>query len=162
MDGKVNSQNFRYWSHEKPDVVAEAPLHSAKITVWCAMSSRGVIGPYFFEDGGGDTQTVNAQRYRAVLGKFWRALKSKLKNDPEALQCQWFQQDGATAHTAQTTRDWLRERFGERVMSRFEACPWPASSPDLTPPDFFLWGHLNSQVYWTNPKSLQDLKEAVK
>ena len=162
LDGKVNSQNFRFWSEEKPDFVAEAPLHSAKLTVWCAMSSSGVIGPYFFEDGGGDTQTVNAHRYRAVLAKFWRVIKSRLSNDPERLRCQWFQQDGAPAHTAQETRDWLRERFGQRVMSRFEACPWPASSPDLTPPDFFLWGHLKSQVYRNNPRSLAELKEAVK
>ena len=84
------------------------------------MSSRGVVGPYFFEDSGGDTQTVNAQRYRAVLAKFWRVLKSRLMNDPAALKRQWFQQDGATAHTTQETRDWLRERFEQRVMSRFE------------------------------------------
>lgn len=24
---------------------------------------------------------------------------------------------------------------------------WPARSPDLTPLDFFLWGHLKSKVY---------------
>ena len=52
------------------------------------MSSRGVIGPCFFEDGGGDTQTVNAQRYRAMLATFWRILKSRLVNDPAALKCQ--------------------------------------------------------------------------
>ena len=69
------------------------------------MSSRGVVGPYFFEDGGGDTQTVSVQRYRAVLAKFWRILKSRLMNDLAALKCQWFQQDGATAHTAQETQD---------------------------------------------------------
>lgn len=162
LDGKVNSQNYRFWSHEKPDVLEEAPLHSAKITVWCAMSSAGIVGPFFFEDGGGDTQTVNAERYRAVLAKFWRSLNNKLRSDPDALQQQWFQQDGATAHTAQATRDWLRERFGGRLISRLEVCPWPASSPDLTPLDFFLWGHLKSQVYRTNPRNLQDLKDAVK
>lgn len=69
--------------------------------------------------------TVNAERYRAVLAKFWRALKNKLRSDPEALQSQWFQQDGATAHTARATRDWLRERFGARLISKSEACPWP-------------------------------------
>lgn len=162
LDGRVNSQNFRFWSKDKPDVVAEAPLHSAKITVWCAMSARGIIGPYFFEDGGGDTQTVNAERYRAVLRKFWRALKNKLKSNPAALRSQWFQQDGATAHTAHATRDWLRERFGARLMSKFEACPWPACSPDLTPPDYFLWGHLKHNVYQDNPRSIEELKGAVK
>ena len=35
LDGKVNSQNFRFWSIQKPDVVAEALLYLAKITIWC-------------------------------------------------------------------------------------------------------------------------------
>ena len=45
---------------------------------------------YSFDDNGGNTQTANAQRYGAVLAKFWRALKSERKNDPETLHCQWF------------------------------------------------------------------------
>ena len=47
-------------------------------------------------------------------------------------------------------------------MSRLEASPWPASSPDVTPLDFFLWGHLKSQVYQSSPRSLEGLKNAVK
>ena len=114
------------------------------------MSSRGANGPCFFEDGGGDTQTVNAQRYWTVLAKLWRALKTKLKNDPKALQCQWFQQDGFTVHAAQETRDWLRERLRERVMSKFETCPWPFRSSDLTPSDFFL-RRVTSSAKYTEP-----------
>ena len=45
LDGRVNSQNLRFWSTALPDVVAEAPLHSAKCTAFCAISSSGVIGP---------------------------------------------------------------------------------------------------------------------
>ena len=36
LDGQVNSQKFRFCSGKKSDVVAEAPLHSPKVTVWCA------------------------------------------------------------------------------------------------------------------------------
>ena len=75
------------------------------------MCSRGVIGPYFFEDGGGDTQTVKAQRYQAVLVKFWRVLKTRLNNDQKTIKCEWFQQGGSPAHTAQETRDCLREQL---------------------------------------------------
>ena len=35
VDGKIDSQKFGFWSHGKPDVVAETPLHSAKFT--CVM-----------------------------------------------------------------------------------------------------------------------------
>ena len=37
LDGRVNSQNFRFWSTDLSDVVAEAPLHCAKCTAFCAM-----------------------------------------------------------------------------------------------------------------------------
>ena len=46
----------------------------------------------------------------------------------------WFQQDGATAHTARVSMAAVGEVFGDRVIS----CGlWPPRSPDLTPPDFF-------------------------
>ncbi len=50
LDGHVNSQNCRYWGTDKPTDVLERPLHSAKVTVWCALSSQGIIGPFFFEE----------------------------------------------------------------------------------------------------------------
>ncbi|GBL83173.1 hypothetical protein AVEN_165378-1 [Araneus ventricosus] len=34
-------------------------------------------------------------------------------------------------------------------------------SPDLTPMDFFLWGHLNQQVYAIPPPTLQDLQRRI-
>ena len=33
--------------------------------------------------------------------------------------------------------------------------------PDLTPLDFFLWGHVKDEVARRMPKTLQDLKRAV-
>ena len=44
----------------------------------------------------------------------------------------------------------------------FETCPWPSSSPDLTPSESFLRGHFKSHVYRTSSRSLWDLKKAVK
>ena len=38
---------------------------------------------------------------------------------------------------------------------------WPPRSPDLTPLDFFLWGHVKTIVYATNPRSLEDLKAKI-
>ena len=48
LDGSVNKQNFRYWAPQNPHEVHERPLHSPKVTVWCAVGKSGVIGPYFF------------------------------------------------------------------------------------------------------------------
>ena len=33
--------------------------------------------------------------------------------------------------------------------------------PDLTPLDFFLWGHVKQQVYATRPENVQDLKDRI-
>jgi hypothetical protein len=46
----VNKQNFGYWSATNLIEIHEKPLHSSKVTVWCAISSFGIIGPYFFAD----------------------------------------------------------------------------------------------------------------
>jgi hypothetical protein len=35
---------------------------------------------------------------------------------------------------------------------------WPPRSPDLTPPDFFLWGFFKQRACCNNPRILEDLK----
>ncbi|GFU72615.1 hypothetical protein TNCV_4838431 [Trichonephila clavipes] len=47
----------------------------------------------------------------------------------------WFQQEGATCHTARATIDLLRDTFGDRLISRFGPVNWPPRSCDLTPLD---------------------------
>ncbi|GFV88011.1 uncharacterized protein TNCV_3241611 [Trichonephila clavipes] len=50
----------------------------------------------------------------------------------------WFQQDGATCHSAHATIDLLKDTFGDRLISRFGPVNWPPRSCDLTPLDYFL------------------------
>ncbi|KAI6649680.1 hypothetical protein LOD99_6684 [Oopsacas minuta] len=42
LDGQVNSKNNVYWGTSPPAEVAVRPLHSCKVTVWVAISSRGM------------------------------------------------------------------------------------------------------------------------
>jgi hypothetical protein len=128
LSGTVNKQNFRYWAAENPRELHARPLHSPKVTVWCTLSSIGVIGPYFFEEGGG-TVTVNANRYCDMLENFLRP-KIDEYGEEHNLEEFWFQQDGATAHTARRPRAILK-MFPGRVVSLHEAVPWPPRSPDL-------------------------------
>ncbi|KAJ4428699.1 hypothetical protein ANN_25692 [Periplaneta americana] len=51
-----------------------------------------------------------------------------------------FQQDGAPPHYALMAD----RRLPGKWIGRRGAVEWPARSPDLTPLDFFLWGHLKS------------------
>ena len=74
LSGFVNKQNFRYWSDQNPLNVMEKPLHSKRVTVWCAVANFDVWGSYFFEEDN-NCVTVNSTRYCEMLLNF---LKPKL------------------------------------------------------------------------------------
>ncbi|GFU58287.1 uncharacterized protein TNCV_3646261 [Trichonephila clavipes] len=133
LNGYVNKQNCRIWSKTKPQVYVETPLHPEQLTVGCALWAGGIIGPYFFKNDEGHNVAVNGDRYRAKVTNFYI---SELNNhDVHEL---WFQQDGATCHTARATIDLLKDTFGDRLISRFGPVNWPPRSCDLTPLDYFL------------------------
>ena len=100
--------------------------------------------------------TVNGERYRAMLEDYlWPALDELDNND------MWFQQDGATSHTARVTINLLKGKFGERVFSRNGAVEWAPRSCDLTPLDLYLWGHIKSLFYANKSATLDDLKDNI-
>ena len=119
-------QNLRFWGTENPRVTHEEPLHPLKVTVWYAVFAGGVNGPFFFEDVAGQTVTVNGERYRAMINEFFLPQLDEL-----GLANMWFQQDGATAHTARATTDMLKDAFSGRLISRFGDMHWPRRSPEL-------------------------------
>ena len=136
----------------------QRPLHSAKCTAWVAMSKHGIIGPYWFEDDDGRSQTVNKERCMAVLNKYWASLG---RRRGVLRASQWFQQDGATPHTANETLAWLRQSFEERLISRRCDVEWAPHSPDLNHPDFYQWGFLKDNVNQGNPQTIKELKTAI-
>ncbi|GFW50646.1 transposable element Tc3 transposase [Trichonephila clavipes] len=74
----------------------------------------------------------------------------------------WFQQYGATCHTARTTIDLLKDTFGDRLISRFGPVNWPPRSCDLTLLDYFLWGYVKSLVYADKPQTLDHLEDNIR
>ncbi|GFW15838.1 hypothetical protein TNCV_1545721 [Trichonephila clavipes] len=74
----------------------------------------------------------------------------------------WFQQDGATCHTARATIDLLKDTFGDRLISRFGPVNLPPRSCDLTPLDYFLWGYVKSLVYADKPQTLDHLEDNIR
>ncbi|GFV77458.1 DUF4817 domain-containing protein [Trichonephila clavipes] len=74
----------------------------------------------------------------------------------------WFQQDGATCHTARATIDLLKDTLGDRLISRFGPANWPPRSCDLTPLDYFLWGYVKSLVYADKPQTLDHLEDNLR
>ncbi|GFS57739.1 uncharacterized protein TNCV_2908561 [Trichonephila clavipes] len=157
LNGYVNKQNCRIWSEANPQVYVETPLHPEKLTVWCALWAGGIIGPYFFKHDEGHNVTVNGDRYRAMITNFFIP---DLNN--HEVQELWFQQDGATCHTARATLDLLKDTFGDRLISRFGPVNWPPRSCDLTPLDYFLWGYVKSLVYADKPQTLDLLEDNIR
>ncbi|GFW13219.1 uncharacterized protein TNCV_4121201 [Trichonephila clavipes] len=74
----------------------------------------------------------------------------------------WFQQDGATCHTARATIDLLKDTLGDRLISRFGPVNWPPRSCYLTPLDYFLWGYVKSLVYADKPQTLDHLEDNIR
>ena len=99
----------------------------------------------FFENEQGAAVTVIGEHYRAMLSEF---LFLKIEEDDMDI---WFQQDGATCHTANVTIDFLRTVFENRIISRNSDANWPPRSCDLTPLDYFLWGAVKDKCYANHP-----------
>ena len=96
--------------------------------------------------------------YQECLQWFIDQLKQQRKFSNSILM-----QDGATPHTALTTREFNTSNFANRVIGKGFTNEWPAQSPNLKPADFYLWPTLKSMMY-TSPEpfeSVPSLKRAV-
>ena len=111
LSGCVNKQNICYWSETNLREVHERPLHLDRVTVWCAISRVGIIGPYFFKDNG-RAITVNSERYLSMIQDYFQPALEAME-----LGGTWFQHDAATAHTARVTMNCLRQMFPGRLIS---------------------------------------------
>ncbi|XP_054160040.1 uncharacterized protein LOC128958250 [Oppia nitens] len=157
LEGYVNKQNCRQWGTQKPEFSVAVPLHSKRVTVWCAMSANAIIGPIFLEES--VTGIVYLDK---CIEPFIEIVDGMGKIDNY-----WFQQDGARAHRTMDVLDRIQKCFEDRVIGldfpekTGSGIDWPPYSPDLTPLDFFLWGYCKDRVYTNNPKNLIELKDSI-
>ena len=66
-----------------------------------------------------------------------------------------FMQDGAPAHTAKSVIKWFKD-------NKVPLLDWPASSPDLNPLDYAIWGILEKAVSDQQPKTEVELKCSIR
>lgn len=70
-----------------------------------------------------------------------------------------FQQDGAPAHNSRVASTVLNQMFPDSWIGTYGPfAQFPPRSPDLTPPDFFLWGFIKQIVYQTPLYSREELE----
>ena len=127
--------------------------------VWGGMYGDGLLfGPLFIEGnltGAKNQDLLVEQVFPALMEHF------AYQFDDNKFMHLWWAQNGAPAHRFDPVRDVLNDMFGHRVIGMSRNIDWPARSPDLTPCDFFLWGHLKSKVFTAPPESLQILRQRV-
>ena len=97
--------------------------HSRSYTRWFGFWSKVIIGKFFFENEQGEVVTVNGDCYRAMLNEL---LFSKIEE--EHIGNIWFQQDGATCHTAEAILDYLRLVFEDCIITRRADVVWLSGS----------------------------------
>ena len=59
LGGYVNKQNWSIWRTQNPHAYIEKPTHPKRVTVWCGFCSRGIIGPFYFENEQGEAETID-------------------------------------------------------------------------------------------------------
>ena len=69
-------------------------MHLQRVTVWCGFWAGGIIRP-IFKNVTGQAITVNGTHYHNMIIQFF--VPKLLDIDVDDM---WFQQDGATCHTA--------------------------------------------------------------
>ena len=98
-------------------------------------------------------ETLNTARYLKIFNEFVDQL------DDDELRNDYFQQDGATCHTSNESMTEIESFIDDRIISK---ALWPPRSPDLSPPDFFLWGALKGKAYANKPRTMQELENNIR
>lgn len=114
-----------------------------------------LIGPFIF------SENLSGNRYLLLLQEqIIPAITNSVP--PNELRNVWFQQDGCPAHSTRQVMEVLRNTFGDNIISNNGPINWPARSPDITPPDFYLWGYAKNEVYgFSPPENRQELEDRV-
>lgn len=138
--GVFNTHNTHTWSRENPRMVKATNMQRRfSVNVWAGIVGTHLIGPHVFEDH------LNGRIYLAFLQEQLPVMLAAL---PEDIQNSIiYQHDGAPPHNTLPVREHLNETFPARWIGRNGHIEWPARSPDLSPLDFYLWGHWKELVY---------------
>ena len=118
--------------------------------VWAEIWGNRIIAPIVIG------RTLNAEMYLNMLQE--QILPSMLNEGDYPV---YFQHDGAPPHYGLQVRRYLDYQFPEAWIGRRGPVEWPPRFPDLSPLDFYLWGHLKAMVYQEKIRDIIHLKERI-
>ena len=124
---------------------------AGKLMVWAGIWGDRIIGPLFV------SENLNAGKYLNMLQE--EILPSLLNEEGDYPV--YFQQDGAPPHYDIQVRRFLDQQFPDASFGRRGPVEWPPRSPNLSPLDFYLWGHLKFMVYQVKIQDINHLKERI-
>ena len=153
-DGVNNSRNVHTWSHDNPHETRVTNFQRRfSVNVWRGVIGNRLIGPFVFDNN------LTGNTYEAFLRN---ELPGLLEDIPLMVRSQmYFQHDGAPPHYTRHVREYLNEFFPNRWLGRGGPVAWPPRSPDLTPLDYYLWGHMKTLVYETKVDSREALRDRI-
>lgn len=139
LNKEPNVQNFRYWSLQNEHRLAcTRTQYPQKLNIWAGLLGHHIIGPFVIEGN------LTSQKYLELLQNHVEPALAEVVGENQEI---WFQMDGCPAHNSLVVREYLNNAFNGQVIGPNSRINWPARSPDLSPNDFFLWGHLDSVLY---------------
>lgn len=149
LEGITNCHNSYVWSYNNPYPTFENNYqHRYSVNVWCGLLNNQLIGPYITEG------QLTGNYYLYFLQN---ELPLLLEDVPVKFRAKmWLQQEGTPYFYGQVT-EYLNYTFGKRWIGYGAPQAWPPRSPDLTPLDFFLWGHMKEIVYQEKSATIDEL-----
>lgn len=156
IDAALNRRNDRYLASGSVQSVptnirvTQHRKKPASVMVLGVIASDGQKCPPIFIDAG---VRINAAMYQELLRS--HVLPWLQARYPEGNYV--FQQDGAPAHTARTTQNFLAQHFTHYWTKE----QWPPSSPDLNPLDYFFWARVEQKACRSAHSSLAELRAAI-
>lgn len=152
----TNNQNNRVWSKGKKSQIKTSRL----------LVERAKFAPHVMVSAGicfeGKGRLLFVEEKAKISASYYiNNLLPKLVEDCHTLLGDdfTFQQDGAPAHGAKATQEWL----GEHCTDFIDKVSWPPNSPDLNPLDYSIWGAMLEKFHKLNPKpqNLVELKAVL-
>lgn len=155
LHNEPNVQNCRIWATHNPHKYLETRTqYPQKLNVWAGILGRHIIGPFFLDGN------LTSERFLQILTDEITPTLNEVAPENEEI---WFQMDGCPAHNSRVVREYLQESFNNKVIGKGYEIGWPPRSPDLSPNDFFLWGHLKSKIYSGNRfENLEQLQTTIR
>ncbi|CAK5277234.1 unnamed protein product [Mycena citricolor] len=142
--------------YDQDCLVPELKDSSVRVMVWGCIA-HGWKGPLVvLKYPGGPGGGMTAKRYQQqVLDKYLLNTMKTLREERGRRIRIYFQQDGASCHTAKSTCDWLKRH-------KVHLFPHPACSPDVSPIEP-VWHELKKRVRCRQPRptSFETLKAAI-